>query len=220
MNEGRKELNQTEQNQLLIEVMLLEQYLVILNKDIGGKVKHIKHKGGSSHFIPHCAKHDPVTLKYLVQTAWGCSKSYLCNLRKKNHQFLSLNGVTDGFEFMLLTALPPVHPDDKELPARSVIDSYDEFSEQRYTADYAIARATRILRSHISKTMGIAFTGFAFKDSMENGGIAIKLGFFWAQSYKIAEQMVHKTVVQPDGSRRQTVQSSVSRTPSILWTAL
>jgi hypothetical protein len=58
-------------------------------------------------------------------------------------------------------------------------------------------------KSHISKTMGMAFTAFAFKDSIENGGEAIKLGFFNTQSYKVAQQMVRESVHQPDGSMKQ-----------------
>jgi hypothetical protein len=59
-------------------------------------------------------------------------------------------------------------------------------------------------KCHINKTMGIAFTGFAFQDTIENGGEAIKLGFFRAQSHKIAQKMMRKYELQDDGSRRQT----------------
>ena len=45
-------------------------------------------------------------------------------------------------------------------------------------------------RNHINKVMGIAFVGFAFTDCIESGGEAIKLGFFRANSYKVAERMV------------------------------
>jgi hypothetical protein len=51
--------------------------------------------------------------------------------------------------------------------------------------------------------MGMAFTAFAFKDHIENGGEAIKLGFFHAQSYKVAQQMVKESVHQPNGSMKQ-----------------
>ena len=44
-------------------------------------------------------------------------------------------------------------------------------------------------RCHISKTMGIAFVAFAFKDTIENGGIAMKLGLHRAQSAKIAQRL-------------------------------
>lgn len=59
-------------------------------------------------------------------------------------------------------------------------------------------------KSHIAKTMAVAFTAFAFEDCMENGGEAIKLGFFCAQSYKVAKRMVRKSVRQDDGSMKQT----------------
>jgi hypothetical protein len=35
-------------------------------------------------------------------------------------------------------------------------------------------------KSHISKVMATAVVGFAFKDSMDNGGEAMKLGFYQA----------------------------------------
>ena len=49
-----------------------------------------------------------------------------------------------------------------------------------------------------------AFSGFAFEDSMENGGEAVKLGIFRAQSYKVAKKLVRESVRQADGSMRQT----------------
>jgi hypothetical protein len=54
-------------------------------------------------------------------------------------------------------------------------------------------------KSHINKTMAVAFTGFAFEDNIENGGEAFKLGFFRAQSHKIAEKEVREAVRQEDG---------------------
>ena len=45
-------------------------------------------------------------------------------------------------------------------------------------------------RNHINKVMGIAFVGFAFTDCIESGGEEIRLGFFRANSYKVAERMV------------------------------
>jgi len=58
-------------------------------------------------------------------------------------------------------------------------------------------------KNHINKCMGVAFTAFAFEDNMENGGEAIKLGFFRAQSYKVAEKLVRESVRQADGTMRQ-----------------
>ena len=58
-------------------------------------------------------------------------------------------------------------------------------------------------RNHINKVMLTAFSGFAFEDSIENGGEVVKLGLFRAQSYKVAEKMVRESVRQPDGSVRQ-----------------
>jgi hypothetical protein len=55
-------------------------------------------------------------------------------------------------------------------------------------------------RNHINKCMAVAFTAFAFIDSIENGGIAYKLGLYRAEGHKIAKQMVREAVRQADGS--------------------
>ena len=49
-----------------------------------------------------------------------------------------------------------------------------------------------------------AFTAFAFDDNFENGGEAVKLGIFRAQSYKVAQRDVRESVRQADGSVRMT----------------
>ena len=54
-------------------------------------------------------------------------------------------------------------------------------------------------RNHINKCMVVAVTAMAFIDSIENGGIAFKLGLFRAQAHKIARQMVREAVRQADG---------------------
>jgi hypothetical protein len=58
-------------------------------------------------------------------------------------------------------------------------------------------------KSHINKTMAVAFTAFAFINNIENGGTALKLGLFRAQSHKIAKKMVRKSIRQPDRRLRQ-----------------
>ena len=57
-------------------------------------------------------------------------------------------------------------------------------------------------RNHINKVMLTAFSGFAFEDSMENGGEVVKLGIFRAQSYKVAKKLVRESVRQADGLMR------------------
>ena len=59
-------------------------------------------------------------------------------------------------------------------------------------------------KSHINKTMGVAFTGYAFEDQMENGGGGVKLGFFRAQSYKVAKRKVKERERQDNGTVRAT----------------
>jgi hypothetical protein len=54
-------------------------------------------------------------------------------------------------------------------------------------------------KSHINKTMGLAFVAFAFEDSIENGGKAVKLDFLRCQSYKVAEKMVKEGVRGENG---------------------
>ncbi len=44
-------------------------------------------------------------------------------------------------------------------------------------------------KSHISKVMATAVVGFAFEDSIDNGGDAMKLGFYRAQTFTIARQL-------------------------------
>ena len=55
-------------------------------------------------------------------------------------------------------------------------------------------------RNHINKTMAVGATAFAYKDSIENGGRAHKIGFYRAQSNKVAKKLVRAAVRQPDGS--------------------
>ena len=54
--------------------------------------------------------------------------------------------------------------------------------------------------NHISKAMITTFTAFAFEDNIVNGGEAVKLGIFRAQSYKVTEREIREEVRQPDGS--------------------
>ena len=44
-------------------------------------------------------------------------------------------------------------------------------------------------KCHVSKTMGIAVVGMAFEDSLENGGVALKMLFHRAQSAKVAQRL-------------------------------
>ncbi len=49
-------------------------------------------------------------------------------------------------------------------------------------------------KNHISKTMGIAMVGYAFVDSIENGGEGLKFIFTRAQSARVA-QKAHNSVL-------------------------
>jgi hypothetical protein len=54
-------------------------------------------------------------------------------------------------------------------------------------------------KSHINKTMGMAFVAFTFEDSIENGGNGVKLDFLWCQSYKVVEKLVREGVSGENG---------------------
>jgi hypothetical protein len=54
-------------------------------------------------------------------------------------------------------------------------------------------------KSHIKETMGVAFVPFAFQDSIENRGKAVKLDFLWCQSYKVVEKLVREGVRWENG---------------------
>ena len=57
-------------------------------------------------------------------------------------------------------------------------------------------------KKHINKVMVVAFTGFAYVDSMENGGVGLKLGCFRAEAPKIAAKMVRQSRKTEDGVRQ------------------
>ena len=51
--------------------------------------------------------------------------------------------------------------------------------------------------------MAVAITTFSFKDSIENGGVAMKLGFVIVQQYDIADRLVTiNTKTNANGSRK------------------
>jgi hypothetical protein len=54
-------------------------------------------------------------------------------------------------------------------------------------------------RNHINKVMAIAFTLFAFADSMDNGGDAEKLALIRAQGYKVADKRVKQSTRDESG---------------------
>ncbi|CAJ1931219.1 unnamed protein product [Cylindrotheca closterium] len=64
-------------------------------------------------------------------------------------------------------------------------------------------RAPFTLQDYV-KVMGIAVTAFAFKYSIENGGDGLKIGFYRAQTNKVAKKLVRQGVRQDDGSIKRT----------------
>ena len=55
-------------------------------------------------------------------------------------------------------------------------------------------------KSHTNKTMDVAFARYLIKDCIDNRGDGFKLGFFRAQSNKVAKRMVRQRIWQDDGS--------------------
>jgi len=69
---------------------------------------------------------------------------------------------------------------------------HKEFSH-RFRNNWGMGSRKYLYRNHINKVMMTTFTAFAFEDTIENGGEAVKLGMFWAQSFKVAEKTVRES---------------------------
>ena len=50
--------------------------------------------------------------------------------------------------------------------------------------------------------MAVAFTGFAFDSSVENGGHGIKIGLYRVQAARVAQRDVRESRVDENGNRR------------------
>jgi hypothetical protein len=55
-------------------------------------------------------------------------------------------------------------------------------------------------RCHIDKVMAVAFTAFAFDQSVENGGEGVKLGFYRVQGARVAKKNVKKSRRDENGN--------------------
>lgn len=55
-------------------------------------------------------------------------------------------------------------------------------------------------KSHVNKVMVVAFTGYAFENSIENGGEGVKLGMYRVQAARIAKRQVKASRRRDDGS--------------------
>ena len=55
-------------------------------------------------------------------------------------------------------------------------------------------------KNHITQTMLLAITGYAFEDNMENGGTGVLIGIHRIESARIAQQSQRETVYHDDGS--------------------
>ena len=53
---------------------------------------------------------------------------------------------------------------------------------------------------HIEKVMGVAVTGH--ENNMENGGVGLKLGFYWAEAARVAKKQQRQVTKEEDGKVR------------------
>jgi hypothetical protein len=115
-----------------MEVTLLEQFLADPKNCNQHDAKYKK----SQKFKKRQARFNPVSLRYLVQHAWGCANSYLCKLRKSQKEFATSTAMTDEAANLLFVA-PPLM-DLEGAPIKSVIEDY-ELAETVYTPAYLYA---------------------------------------------------------------------------------
>jgi hypothetical protein len=55
-------------------------------------------------------------------------------------------------------------------------------------------------KNHLQKVMGVAVTGYAYENHMDNGGVGLKLGFYRCQSAKIAQRQQRASTRDADGN--------------------
>lgn len=79
---------------------------------------------------------------------------------------------------------------------RKTAKTFDEFVAHLKSQGLNEKEIRAYHKCHISKTMGIAMVGFAFEDSILNGGDGIKLEFTRSQSAKVAERKVTDKVTK------------------------
>ena len=83
MDPNRKRMNAAEKTQFLHEVALLEQFLSDPRHNNNHALKYKR----SQKFRKRQSNWNPSSIRYLVEQAWGCSNSYLCDLRKAQKEF-------------------------------------------------------------------------------------------------------------------------------------
>jgi hypothetical protein len=66
--------------------------------------------------------------------------------------------------------------------------------------DLPVAVQKAYHKLHISKVMCVAVVGFAFRDTIENGGEAVKLAFTRCQSYKVSGKTVRESRRDENGN--------------------
>ena len=59
--------------------------------------------------------------------------------------------------------------------------------------------------NHINKCIAVAATAFALKDSIDNGGDTMKLGFVCSRQYKISYRLVTRNIKINSGGSRKLV---------------
>jgi hypothetical protein len=141
-------LNAIEKMQLLMEVVLLEQYLADPKNSNQHNAKYKrsqKFKPGKRNWNPIP---DTVVLRYLVEQAWGCSNSYLYEQRGSQKKFATATAKTDEAADLLFAAPPSM--DSEEASAKSVIDDYEMAETKYYTAYlYAVNECRRKAKDNL-----------------------------------------------------------------------
>jgi hypothetical protein len=130
-------MNAVEKEQLLVEGLMLEMYLSLpTTKEIDPESQKVKKYAiqdtKSQKFKPWKGTYDPLTLKYLVEGAWGLANNYHRRLRAGLQKREVVLGVQNG-SCPLFVVPDLLDSSDKQRgKSKSVIDDY-ALADRLYT---------------------------------------------------------------------------------------
>jgi hypothetical protein len=130
---NRKQKNAAEKTWFLHEVAPLEQFL----SDPRHNNNHALKYKQSQKFKKRQSNWNPASIWYLVQQAWGCSNSYLFDLRKAQKEFPRKGAAKTKKAANLLLIVPLPHEQERSA-TKSVIDNL-ELAERVFTTVYLYA---------------------------------------------------------------------------------
>ena len=84
-----------------------------------------------------------------------------------------------------------IHYDEKwfrDLLLRKTVKTFQEYEQALAKNGFNTNEIKAYHKNYISKTIGIAMVGYAFADSIENGGNELKLIFTRAQSARVVQR--------------------------------